>query len=98
WQLEELRQTVGHAVLIPVGDRPYGPAELAAATGCEVPGTLAWDRRGLGRLLERGADGGWRRTSLARSAKAVLDVLMPSHAVLAAGSLLVGGEGGVGDA
>lgn len=72
WQVDQLRSLVERVVLVPVGDRPYGPDELAAATGAEIAGVLAWDRRGLARLLERGSGGGWQRTPLARSARNLL--------------------------
>ena len=72
WQAEQLSRLFDHVALVPVGDRPYGPTEIAGATGAEVAGTIAWDRRGLGRLLDRGAGGGWHRTSLARSALQIL--------------------------
>jgi hypothetical protein len=75
WQVEPLGTLIEHVALVPVGDRPYGPDELAAATGAEVAGVVEWDRRGLARLLERGSGGGWRRTPLARSARDVLHAL-----------------------
>jgi hypothetical protein len=75
WQVDQLATLTDRVALVPVGDRPYGPDELAHATGAEVVGPLAWDRRGLARLLERGTGGGWQRTSLARSARDVLRAL-----------------------
>jgi len=75
WQIDQLSSFVDRVALVPVGDRPYGPDELAAATGAEVAGVLAWDRRGLARLLERGTASGWQRTQLARSARDVLHAL-----------------------
>jgi hypothetical protein len=75
WQVEQLGTLIDRVALVPVGDRPYGPDELTAATGAEVAGVLAWDRRGLARLLERGTAGGWQRTQLARSARDVLHAL-----------------------
>lgn len=75
WQVDQLAALVDRIALLPVGDRPYGPDEVAAVTGAEVAGVLAWDRRGLARLLDRGAGGGWQRTSLARSARDVARVL-----------------------
>lgn len=75
WQAEQLSRLFDHVALVPVGDRPYGPTDIAGATGTEIVGTIAWDRRGLGRLLDRGAGGGWHRTSLARSARQILNSL-----------------------
>lgn len=75
WQVDQLGTVVDRITLLPVGDRPYGPDELAAATGVEIAGVLAWDRRGLARLLDRGAGSGWQRTSLARSARDVARAL-----------------------
>ncbi|HRD99992.1 MAG TPA: hypothetical protein PLV68_01770 [Ilumatobacteraceae bacterium] len=75
WQIEQLEALVERVLLVPVGDRPYGPAEVAAATDAEVCGALAWDRSGLARLLDRGAGNGWHRTSLARSARQLLEGL-----------------------
>lgn len=79
WQVDQLRSLVERVVIVPVGDRPYGPDELAAATGAEIAGVLVWDRRGLARLLERGCGGGWQRTPLARSARNLLRELGFTH-------------------
>lgn len=75
WQVDQLARLIDRVAIIPVGDRPYGPDELADVTGAEVVGPLAWDRRGLARLLEGGTAGGWQRTSLARSARDILQSL-----------------------
>lgn len=75
WQLAQLTKLFDPVVLILAGERPYGPGEVAEAVGSEPVAVLAWDRRGLARLLEKGVGGGWRRSALARSARSVLDVL-----------------------
>jgi hypothetical protein len=72
WQVDHLRRQVDRVALVTVGDRPYGPSEVADATNSSVGGALAWDRGGLARLLDRGVSSGWRRTPLARSALQVL--------------------------
>lgn len=72
WLVEPLESVAGPAVLLPVGDRPYGPEEVAAAVGVPVAGPLAWDRRGLRVLVSSGAGRAWPRTTLARSARAAL--------------------------
>ena len=64
---------IDRVALVPVGDRPYGPDELADATnGAEVAVCSHGTERGLARLLDRGVSGGWHRTPLARSARDVL--------------------------
>lgn len=62
----------GRVVLLPAGDRPYGPEEVGAAVGIPVAGPLAWDLRGLRVLVSSGAGRAWARTALARSARAAL--------------------------
>lgn len=79
WQVDHLRRHVDRVAFVTVGDRPYGPSEVADATNTSVAGALAWDRRGLARLLDRGASPAWRRTPLARSALQVLQALGFEH-------------------
>lgn len=74
-QVDQLGRLVDRVALVPVGEQPYRPNEIAAATDVEVAGAIAWDRRGLARLLERGVSAGWQRTPLARSARHVLQEL-----------------------
>lgn len=73
WLVEPLESVAaGPVVLLPVGDRPYGPEEVAAAVGVPVAGPLAWDPRGRRVLVSSGAGRAWPRTTLARSARAAL--------------------------
>lgn len=76
WLIEPLQAEVaGHVVALAVGERPYPPAEVAAAMGVPSVGALAWDPRGVSALLARGADRAWKRSPLARSARSVLTSL-----------------------
>ena len=73
WLVDPLRSVSRAAVaLAPVGDRPYGPSEIAALVDVPLVGPLAWDSRGVNLLVGRGAIGAWRRTALARSVASVL--------------------------
>lgn len=81
WLVDPLEAVAtGPVVLLPVGDRPYGPEEVAAAVGVPVAGPLAWDPRGLRVLVSSGAGRGWARTALARSARAALVALTGADA------------------
>jgi hypothetical protein len=55
-----------------VGTGQYGIGEVASAVGAAGVGVLPWDQRAVRLLLESGAGRGWARTSLARSARAVV--------------------------
>lgn len=73
-RLRSLRATPGRVGLLLVGDRPYPPAEVAAALDVEVVGELVDDQRGAAAL-----NGDTRqdlaRSPLLRSARDLADVL-----------------------
>lgn len=75
WLIDPLRSTGTRPVVVLVGDRPYSPPEVAAVVGVPVLGALAWDSRGVNTLLTTGAGRGWSRSTLARSARSVLDAV-----------------------
>lgn len=60
------------------GDRPYGAAEIEAAIGTRVAGVLADDPRGAAALHEAGSPAAARRILLVRSARSVLERLVPT--------------------
>lgn len=68
-RLRALRPTLARVGLLLVGDRPYPPAEVAAALDTEVVAVLADDRRAAHALV--GADGArhLRRSPLLRSVR-----------------------------
>ncbi len=59
-------------MLVLVGDRPYSPAEVAAATGLGVLGCVPWDPRSLNALVANGVFRGFTRLPLGRSAQVIL--------------------------
>ena len=76
WLVEPLQaEGAGPVVVVTVGERPYQPAEIAAAMGVHAAGALAWDTRGLASLITRGAGRVWSRSPLARSARTALSSL-----------------------
>lgn len=76
WLVGPLTDTFGVPVVgVSVGDRPYPPADVAAALGVPVAGVTAWDPRGVQTLVTVGASRLWRRSALARSARSLLDGL-----------------------
>lgn len=76
WLVGPLTDTFGVPVVgLSVGDRPYPPADVAAALGTPVAGVAAWDPRGVQTLVTVGASRLWRRSGLARSARSLLDGL-----------------------
>ncbi|MEW6473870.1 MAG: hypothetical protein AB1679_16585 [Actinomycetota bacterium] len=58
-----------------VGDRPYGAAEVAAALGIPVAGTLPFDPRGANALERRLLGAETRRSTIVRAARSALDVM-----------------------
>jgi hypothetical protein len=72
-----LRLQVPHASvgLVLVGERPYGPAEVAAQLGVEVLGVVADDRHSAEALTGGGASRRLRRSPLVRSIAGVVDAL-----------------------
>lgn len=93
WLIDPLAATVSApVVLVLVGDRPYGPEEVADAVGVPVVGALAWDPRGVTALLTAGAGRTWTRSSIARSARSVLAALHShAHPSPAVGEVMAGG-------
>lgn len=66
----------GRAVLVLVGDEPYGPADVAEVVDVPVLGPLSWDPRGVADLWSAGATARWLgRRPLGRSARRLLDDL-----------------------
>ena len=65
----QLRSGRAEVWLAPVGDRPYPPAEVAAAVGLPVAGVVADDRRGAEALATGAAARAVRRSRLIRSAR-----------------------------
>lgn len=66
-------------VVVTVGARPYGDAEVAASLGVPSAGALAWDPKGAAALWVEGFGrrfGRWPSCPLARSARAVLAELV----------------------
>lgn len=58
-----------------VGDRPYPPADVAAALGIPVTGTLPLDARGVKALERRMIGADTRRSTIVRAARSALDAL-----------------------
>ncbi len=79
--------------LVVIGERPYAPADIAAAVGCELFGVLADDPAGA--ALASGAwtvGRGAMRTALARSAAALSADLIDRASRQRTGSHLVGSD------
>ena len=68
-------------MIVAIGERPYGPEEIAGALDVDVAGSLAWDTRGAHALLEGRASRALRRTPLLRSARTLLNRLTPTCAL-----------------
>lgn len=66
------RPVLGKLVALLVGDRPYGPADVASAVGIPVVGSLAVEPRAVAALY---AGSGARRSLLVRSARTALDAI-----------------------
>jgi hypothetical protein len=84
-RLPALRDHADVAVLL-VGDRPYGPGEVAATLGVEVIGVLADDERGVEALAGDGSARRWRGSALVRSARKVAAELTERLGALDAGT------------
>lgn len=85
-----LKESGIDAGLLLVGDRPYGPDEVAAAFGAEVAGVIAWDPRTAAVLSgTHGAVRDLRRSLLVRSAATLAAGLTPPGAVLDQGAAMV---------
>jgi MinD-like ATPase involved in chromosome partitioning or flagellar assembly len=78
--VDAVRQLNRAVSVLLVGDRPYGPTEVAAALETHVVGALAWDPGAVASLWSDGVSKRWARSWLGRSAAACLDVLVTSAA------------------
>jgi Flp pilus assembly CpaE family ATPase len=73
--IDALRQLNRVLAVLLIGDRPYGPEEVANVLETPVVGALAWDPGAVGSLWAEGVSKRWTRSWLARSAAASLDVV-----------------------
>lgn len=74
--------TLGHVVLVVIGDRPYPPSEVGAYLARPVAAVLAADPKGADALLAGKVD---RRSPLLRSARILAERAaqrVPAEAVL----------------
>ncbi len=74
--VDAVRQVNRAVSVLLVGDRPYGPVEVATALETSVVGALAWDPGAVASLWADGVSKRWARSWLARTATACLDVLV----------------------
>ncbi|MCH7586183.1 MAG: chromosome partitioning protein [Acidobacteria bacterium] len=78
-RLSALKASGVEASLLLVGDKPYGPDEVAVTLNVDVGGVIAWDPRTAAVLTrERGAVSDLRRSPLVRSAATLTDRLAGS--------------------
>lgn len=78
-RLGTLRSQTRELALLLVGDKPYGPAEVADRLGVDVLGVIAHDPKAASALagVSGASGGGWlRRSPLARSARTVAEALI----------------------
>lgn len=78
-RLETLRSQARELVLVLVGDKPYGPGEVAERLGIAVLGVIAHDPKAASALagVSGASGGGWlRRSPLARSTRTVAEALL----------------------
>lgn len=77
-RLDALRDSSREVVVVLVGDKPYGPAEVASQLGADVLGVIAHDSRAASTLAGEFGDSGRavRRSALARSARGVAGALL----------------------
>ena len=78
-RLETLRSQTRELALVLVGDKPYGPGEVAERLGLDVLGVVAHDPKAALALagVSGARGGGWlRRSPLARSTRAVAEALL----------------------
>ncbi|HVV37331.1 MAG TPA: hypothetical protein VHC63_12055 [Acidimicrobiales bacterium] len=75
----------GRIGLVLVGDRPYGAANVARATGVANVTTIAVDRDGVDALHGAASTRAGRKSRLVRSARSILDTIevAPAEAALA---------------
>jgi MinD-like ATPase involved in chromosome partitioning or flagellar assembly len=74
--LDRVRQVNRSVAVLLVGDRPYGPQEVAAVLETQVVGALAWDPGGVASLWTEGVSKRWLRSWLARSARTCVDAIV----------------------
>lgn len=72
-RLDTLAVPAGRLAVALVGERPYGPAEVEAALGLPVLGSVAVDPRGVASLQDVSPARTLRRTPIVRSARTLLD-------------------------
>jgi hypothetical protein len=77
-RMSELLDVGCRVAIVTIGERPYRTEEVADATGTEVAGALAWDPRGANALPSAVGTRWLRRAPLVRSARTILDGLMPA--------------------
>jgi MinD-like ATPase involved in chromosome partitioning or flagellar assembly len=77
-RLDALRDSSNEVVVVLVGDKPYGPAEVSSQLGADVLGVIAHDPRAASTLAGEIGDSGRavRRSALARSARGVAGALL----------------------
>lgn len=75
-RLATLKETTRRCALLLVGDRPYGPSEVARQLDVEVIGVIAHDARAAAALAGAGDRRGFGRSPLARSARQVASELL----------------------
>lgn len=81
WLLDPLAVAAGApVVLLLIGNGPYRPEEIAGTLGAPVAASIAWDPSAAASLKTHGARRRWRRSPLARSARAALDSLSAAGA------------------
>lgn len=83
-RLEGLREASNDLAVVLVGDRPYGPSDVASQLGVDVLGVIARDERAARALAGASGGGGGRalrRSALARSARDVAGSLLDRLAV-----------------
>lgn len=71
--LGKIRRRVG--LVLVGGPGPYPADEIAEALSAPVVGTMSWDPRGVGSLIDRGVTRAWLRTRMAAEASALLDAV-----------------------
>jgi hypothetical protein len=97
-RLPTLRELGPAPEIVLVGDKPYGPGEIAATLGCPVAGVLADDRAAADALAGTAGTHRVRRSLLLRTAASLVDRLIdghvppasPSHTEAAVGEPAVG--------
>lgn len=76
-RIDALKTVARHLALLIVGERPYGPEEVGTALRLDVAGVLEDDARSVA-ALGRVDGGALRRLALVRSARAVVEAVVPT--------------------